>query len=143
MEHLNAVILAGGSGTRLWPLSTPSFPKQFLPLPNGRSMIQESLARVELLVSPEHAWVVTGRSMAELVHEHLPPVPVSHILSEPVGRNTSAAIAWAAATIAREDPQAIMAGFCGGPAPTKKERIKPTLAPRGPVRGEGQTGSPG
>ena len=47
MEHLNAVILAGGSGTRLWPLSTPSFPKQFLPLPNGRSMIQESLARVE------------------------------------------------------------------------------------------------
>ena len=109
MEHLNAVILAGGSGTRLWPLSTPSFPKQFLPLPNGRSMIQESLARVEPLVSPEHAWVVTGRSMADLVHEHLPSVPVSHILGEPVGRNTSAAIAWAAATIAREDPQAIMA----------------------------------
>ena len=109
MEHLNAVILAGGSGTRLWPLSTPSFPKQFLPLPNGRSMIQESLVRVEPLVSPEHAWVVTGRSMAELVHEHLPAVPVSHILGEPMGRNTSAAIGWAAATIAREDPQAIMA----------------------------------
>ncbi len=107
-EHLNAVILAGGSGTRLWPLSTPAFPKQFLPLPNGRSMIQESLARIEPVVSPEHAWVVTGRSMAELVHEHLPSVPASHILGEPVGRNTSAAIAWAAATIAREDAQAIM-----------------------------------
>ncbi len=109
MKHLNAVILAGGSGTRLWPLSTPSFPKQFLPLPNGRSMIQESLARVLPLVAPEHCWVVTGRSMAELVHEHLPSVPQSHILGEPVGRNTSAAIGWAAATIAREDPQAIMA----------------------------------
>lgn len=108
MEHLNAVILAGGSGTRLWPLSTPSFPKQFLPLPNGRSMIQESLARIEPVVSPEHAWVVTGRSMAELAHEHLPAVPASHILGEPVGRNTSAAIAWAAATIAREDAQATM-----------------------------------
>ncbi len=108
MEHLNAVILAGGSGTRLWPLSTPSFPKQFLPLPNGRSMIQESLARIEPVVSPEHAWVVTGRSMAELVHEHLPAVPASHILGEPMGRNTSAAIAWAAATIAREDAQATM-----------------------------------
>ena len=111
MEHLNAVILAGGSGTRLWPLSTPSFPKQFLPLPNGRSMIQETLARVETLISPDRAWVVTGRSMAELVHEHLPAVPVSHILSEPMGRNTSAAIGWAAAAIARQDPQAIMASF--------------------------------
>ena len=109
MDHFNAVILAGGSGTRLWPLSTPSFPKQFLPLPNGRSLIQESLARIEKLVSPERTWVVTGRSMVELVHEHLPPVPVPHILGEPVGRNTSAAIAWAAGTIARRDPQAIMA----------------------------------
>jgi mannose-1-phosphate guanylyltransferase/mannose-6-phosphate isomerase len=108
MEHLNAVILAGGSGTRLWPLSTPAFPKQFLPLPNGRSMIQESLARMEPVVSPEHAWVVTGRSMAELAHEHLPSVPASHILGEPMGRNTSAAIAWAATTIAREDAEAIM-----------------------------------
>ena len=108
MEHLNAVILAGGSGTRLWPLSTPGFPKQFLPLPNGRSMIQESLARVETLLSPEQAWVVTGRSMVELVQEHLPLVPVSHILGEPMGRSTAAAIGWAAATIARRDPQAIM-----------------------------------
>ncbi len=111
MEHLNAVILAGGSGTRLWPLSTPSFPKQFLPLPNGRSMIQESLARVEKLISAKQAWVVTGRSMVELVHEHLPTVPLTHILGEPMGRSTSAAIGWAAGTIAQQDPQAIMASF--------------------------------
>ena len=108
MEHLNAVILAGGSGTRLWPLSTPSFPKQFLPLPNGRSMIQEALARVEGLISPEQAWVVTGRSMIELVREHLPTMPVSQILGEPMGRSTAAAVGWAAATIARRDPQATM-----------------------------------
>lgn len=108
MEHLNAVILAGGSGTRLWPLSTSSFPKQFLPLPNGRSMIQESLARIEGLISPERAWVVTGRSMIELVREHLPMIPASHILGEPIGRSTAAAIGWAAATIARRDPQATM-----------------------------------
>src|SRR5579863_10007062 len=85
MEHLHAVILAGGSGTRLWPLSTPQFPKQFLPLPGGKSMIQETLARVESLITPERSWVVTGRNMAELAHEHLPTVPLSHILGEPVG----------------------------------------------------------
>lgn len=111
MEHLHAVILAGGSGTRLWPLSTPTFPKQFLPLPGGKSMIQETLARVAPLISPEYAWVVTGRSMVELVHEHLPSVPVQHLLGEPIGRNTAPAIGWVAATIARQDPQAIMATF--------------------------------
>ena len=111
MKHLHAVILAGGSGTRLWPLSTPSFPKQFLPLPSGQSMIQATLARVEPFITPERAWVVTGRSMIELVHEHLPSIPTSHLLAEPMGRNTAPAIAWVAATIARQDPQAIMASF--------------------------------
>src|SRR5579885_554104 len=108
MNHLNVVILAGGSGTRLWPLSTPSFPKQFLPLPNGNSMIQETLARVEPLVTADQTWVVTDRSMAELVHEHLPALPKDHILGEPMGRNSAPAIAWIAATIARQDPEAIM-----------------------------------
>jgi mannose-1-phosphate guanylyltransferase len=111
MKHLNAVILAGGSGTRLWPLSTPSFPKQFLPLPSGNSMIQETLARVSSLIEPDRAWVVTGRSMAGLVHEHLPSIPRQHILVEPIGRNTAPAIAWVAAVIARRDPQAIMASL--------------------------------
>jgi mannose-1-phosphate guanylyltransferase/mannose-6-phosphate isomerase len=111
MEHLNAVILAGGSGTRLWPLSTPSFPKQFLPLPSGQSMIQETLERVAPLVTPEQSWIVTGSSMADLVQEHLPTVPANHILREPMGRNSAPAIAWAAATIAQQDPDAVMAIF--------------------------------
>lgn len=108
MNHLNVVILAGGSGTRLWPLSTPSLPKQFLPLPNGNSMIQETLARVAPLVEPEQTWVVTGRNMATLVQEHLPTLPPHHILGEPMGRNSAPAIAWIAATIARHDPDAVM-----------------------------------
>ncbi|MDQ2715888.1 MAG: mannose-1-phosphate guanylyltransferase [Chloroflexota bacterium] len=111
MEHLHAVIVAGGSGTRLWPLSTPSYPKQFLPLPNGRSMIQEALARLQPLVAPEQAWVVTGRAFGPLVREHMAAVPERHLLEEPIGRNTAPAIAWAAAVIARQDPQAIMAIF--------------------------------
>ena len=127
MEHFNAVILAGGSGTRLWPLSTPSFPKQFLPLPNGNSMIQETLARVASLVSPERSWVVTGRSMTELVHEHLPAIPLSRILGEPMGRNTAPAIAWAATTIARQDPGAIMASFHADHVITNPEALQKAL----------------
>jgi mannose-1-phosphate guanylyltransferase/mannose-6-phosphate isomerase len=137
MEHLNAVILAGGSGTRLWPLSTPGFPKQFLPLPNGRSMIQESLARVETLVSPEQAWVVTGRSMVELVHEHLPSVPVSHIFGEPMGRSTAAAIGWAAATIARRDPQAIMMVLTADHVITKVDVFNQALRLAARLAGQG------
>jgi len=127
MEHFNAVILAGGSGTRLWPLSTPSFPKQFLPLPNGNSMIQETLARVASLISPERSWVVTGRGMAELVHEHLPTIPVSRILGEPMGRNTAPAIAWVATTIAQQDPRAIMASFHADHVITNPEALLKAL----------------
>src|SRR5438094_1861058 len=127
MNHLNAVILAGGSGTRLWPLSTPSFPKQFLPLPSGKSMIQETLARVAPLVSPDRSWVVTGRSMTGLISEHLPSIPTSHILGEPMGRNSAPAIAWVAATIARHDPQAIMAAFSADAVIANVEALRQTL----------------
>lgn len=128
MKHLNAVILAGGSGTRLWPLSTPNFPKQFLPLPNGKSMIQETLARVADLVTPERAWVVTGHRMAELVHEHLPEIPEAHLLKEPMGRNTAPAIAWSAATIARQDPEAVMATFSADAVIAAVDALTQTLS---------------
>src|SRR5438105_8750787 len=127
MKHLHAVILAGGSGTRLWPLSTPGFPKQFLPLPGGKTMIQETLARVAPLISPERAWVVSGRSMVELVHEHLPSIPLNHMLGEPMGRNTAPAIAWVAATIARQDQQAIMATLPADHVITRVETFRQAL----------------
>ncbi len=127
MKHFNAVILAGGSGTRLWPLSTPSFPKQFLPLPSGHSMIQETLERVAPLVTPEQSWVVTGKQMAPLVEEHLPTIQPDHILREPMGRNSAPAIAWIAATIAREDPEAIIAIFSADAVIASTESLRQTL----------------
>ncbi len=127
MKHFNAVILAGGSGTRLWPLSTPSFPKQFLPLPGGHSMIQETLERVSPLVTPEQSWVVTGKNMAPLVEEHLPTLHPDHILREPMGKNSAPAIAWIAATIAKEDPEAVMAIFSADAVIAHVESLRQTL----------------
>lgn len=127
MEHLHAVILAGGSGTRLWPLSTPTFPKQFLPLPGGNSMIQETLERVAPLVSPEQSWVVTGQRMADLVQSHLPMLAPDHILREPMARGSAPAIAWIAASVARQDPDAIIAIFSADAVITQVERLQQTL----------------
>ena len=127
MKHFNAVILAGGSGTRLWPLSTPSFPKQFLPLPSGHSMIQETLERVAPLATPEQSWVVTGKNMADLVEEHLPSIQPDHILREPMGRNSAPAIAWVAGTISKQDPDAIIAIFSADAVITHVESLRQTL----------------
>ena len=97
-----AVILAGGGGTRLWPLSRPETPKPFLPLLGERSLLQLTLDRLvdheELQLSRQDVAVVTDRRYARLVHEQLPGV---RVLAEPVGRNTAAAIAYATLAIDR------------------------------------------
>ncbi len=102
------VILAGGRGERFWPLSRMMHPKQFLTLMGNHSMIRTTRDRVRPLIGPEHTWVVTGRDYVEKVQTNLPDVPPSHILGEPVGRNTAPSIAWAARQIYREDPSAVI-----------------------------------
>ncbi|SMC03154.1 mannose-1-phosphate guanylyltransferase [Sulfobacillus thermosulfidooxidans DSM 9293] len=102
------VILAGGRGERFWPLSRMMHPKQFLTLMGNHSMIRTTRDRVRSLIGPENTWVVTGQDYVDKVKTNLPDVPSSHILGEPVGRNTAPSIAWAAASIYQEDPAAVI-----------------------------------
>ncbi|MDP6538991.1 MAG: sugar phosphate nucleotidyltransferase [Planctomycetota bacterium] len=105
-EHLFAVVMAGGSGTRFWPASTRSRPKQFLAVAGERPMITETVARLEGLVAPEHTLVVAGAEQAGLVRECLPDLDPANVLLEPVGRNTAACVALAAFEVERRDPAA-------------------------------------
>ena len=96
-----AVVLAGGGGTRLWPLSTPERPKPFLRLIGDDTLIQRSVARLAPLVEPGDVYVVTDQRYCDLVREQLPGIPAANFLGEPVGRNTAAAVAFAAEAIDR------------------------------------------
>jgi len=92
-----AVILAGGRGTRFWPRSRACTPKQLLNIVGKNTMLEQTAARLAPLFPPSRQWVVTNAEQAAAVHKQMPRVPASHILAEPVGRNTAAAIGLAAA----------------------------------------------
>lgn len=103
------VIMAGGSGTRLWPLSRQGTPKQLLPLVDGRSLLRLAFERSLASVAAEQVVVVTGAAYADQVALQLPELPAENILGEPVGRDSLNAVAWAAAVLARRDPEAVIA----------------------------------
>ena len=97
MIHTNnhLVIMAGGVGSRFWPMSTADKPKQFIDvLGVGRSLMQLTYDRLKGITKPENVWVVTNAKYCELVHEQLPDIPIDNILSEPCRRNTAPCIAY-------------------------------------------------
>jgi mannose-1-phosphate guanylyltransferase len=109
MRH--AVIMAGGSGTRLWPLSRKDRPKQLLKLFDGASLLQISRRRLNGLFAPENIWVITSASYIDQVAAELPDIPRSNLIGEPMGRDTANAIGLAAHLLARRDPDATLAVF--------------------------------
>ena len=105
--HIHVVIMAGGIGSRFWPLSTPEFPKQFIDILGcGRSLIQLTVDRFKGICPESNFWVVTNQAYVDIVKEQLPGIPDAHILAEPAARNTAPCIAWACWSIKREDPDA-------------------------------------
>jgi mannose-1-phosphate guanylyltransferase len=95
-ENLVIVIMAGGVGTRFWPLSTDEVPKQFLDLFGDRSLLQQSFDRVSDLVPPERILVLTNAAFVSTVQEQLPEIPTKNIIGEPIRRDTAAAVGLAA-----------------------------------------------
>ena len=104
-NHL--VIMAGGVGSRFWPMSTAERPKQFIDvLGVGRTLIQLTYDRFAGVVSSDNVWVVTNQKYVSLVQEQLPEIPSNHILSEPCRRNTAPCIAYVSWRIKKENPKA-------------------------------------
>ena len=99
--------MAGGIGSRFWPLSTPEYPKQFIDILGcGRTLIQLTVDRFKGICPMTNFWVVTNAAYVEIVRQQLPDIPETHILAEPAARNTAPCIAWACWRIKTEDPEA-------------------------------------
>ncbi|MGK4009089.1 sugar phosphate nucleotidyltransferase [Sorangium sp. So ce1036] len=111
---VHVLILAGGAGTRFWPASRAARPKQLLPLLGGEPLIAATARRVLPLCARgasagwERLWVATGRRLVAPTRAALPEVPERRLLVEPAPRNTAPCIGWAAATVARDDPEAVL-----------------------------------
>lgn len=103
----HVVIMAGGIGSRFWPMSTPEYPKQFIDVMGvGKSLIQLTVERFKGICPKENFWVVTSERYVDIVKEQLPQIPAQHILAEPEARNTAPCIAYACWKIRKEFPQA-------------------------------------
>ena len=103
------VIMAGGAGTRLWPLSRNAKPKQLLQVIRGKSLLQLSYERLRGLLPPERIFVCTGEAHRRPVEENLPELPKDNILGEPTGRDTANAVGFPAAVLSRRDKDAVIA----------------------------------
>lgn len=108
LKHLRAVVLAGGSGTRFWPLSRSHRPKQLLDLSGQGVLLWQTFDRIEPVIVSKQWWMVVGAAHAQGCAEAVPSVSSERVLVEPCARNTAAAIGLAALHLVKEDPDAIM-----------------------------------
>lgn len=123
-----AVIMAGGKGTRFWPLSRESLPKHLLGILGERTVIQQTVDRLQPLVPPERVLIVTVEAHADALIRQVPEIPRENIIIEPIGRNTAPCIGLAALHVRRREPDAVMAVLPADHMIGDAERFRAVLA---------------
>ncbi len=127
MEHYYAMIMAGGGGTRLWPMSRQDTPKQLLPLVEDESMFKASVRRLAPLFAPEQIFVVTGRRYVPAFRSDTPEIPEANFIIEPYGRDTAPAAALGLSVIHKRDPEATVAIMTADHHIKQKETFRDAL----------------
>ena len=122
------VVLAGGAGTRFWPLSTPTRPKQLLPLVTDAPLLADTVTRFGELIPAERTLVLTAAHLVGPVSDAIPGIPRANILAEPRPAGTAAALTWAARVIEARDPGAVMVCVHADCAIANPQRFRDTLA---------------
>ncbi|MGB9491884.1 MAG: mannose-1-phosphate guanylyltransferase, partial [Terriglobales bacterium] len=125
--HFHPVILAGGRGTRFWPLSRKRSAKQLLALDGKKTMIQQTASRLESLSPMRNFWVITNDYSRPAILRQLRKVPSPQVVAEPVGRNSAPAIGLAAFLLLRRDPEAVVGMFPSDHVIADMEGFRATL----------------
>ncbi|MEO8404346.1 MAG: mannose-1-phosphate guanylyltransferase [Chitinophagaceae bacterium] len=108
-KHNYVAIMAGGIGSRFWPMSRSNHPKQFLDILNtGETLIQQTFSRYSKVVPAENIYIITSREYVDMVKKQLPLLPVENILAEPSRKNTAPCVAYIAFKLFQKDPEAVM-----------------------------------
>lgn len=127
MQHFYALIMAGGGGTRLWPLSRQSRPKQMLALIDEQTLFQATVRRLQPLLGPERVFVITGQDHVAALRESTPDVPPEHFIVEPFGRDSGPAAGLGTLAIAERDPDAVIAVLTSDHHIAQDERFRAAL----------------
>lgn len=121
------VILAGGRGTRFWPLSRKKLSKQLLALDGEQTMIQQTMARLLPLAPAGRFWIISNKDLRPAILKQLPKVPKNQVLAEPLGRNTAPAIGLAAFILLKQDPDAVIGLFPSDHVISDEKRYRATI----------------
>lgn len=127
MKHYYALIMAGGGGTRLWPMSRNQTPKQILPIIEEQSMLSVSVERLAPLFPPDHIYVVAGEQYKEVLREHAPDIPEENFIIEPYGKDNGPAALLGITHIYKRDPEAVIAFLTADHHIAEKDRFRQVL----------------